>query len=124
MDEISKRIETSKKLIDRLKQVSIPPPYADSILQSAIFNKSRVLEAHLSITNDDYRKRLVDEVDQYGRSALFYSCFYGNLESVELLAAADCSINLTDCRHRTALHYAAMTDNPKIVESVFVSFRQ
>ena len=48
-DQIAKRIEISRKLIERLKAVSKPPPYATSILQSAIYNKSRVLEAHLSI---------------------------------------------------------------------------
>jgi hypothetical protein len=31
-DEISKRIDNSKKLLERLKNVSKPPPYATSIL--------------------------------------------------------------------------------------------
>ena len=65
----------------------------------------------------------VDEVDQFGRSAIFYCAFYGNLESIELLAAADASLNFTDCRHRSVLHYAAMTDNPKVIVSAFVSFK-
>ena len=66
---------------------------------------------------------MVDETDKYGRSAIFYSAYYGNLETIELLAAADASLNLMDSRHRTPLHYAALTDNPKVIESVFVSFR-
>ena len=32
-----------------------PPPYADSLLQSARFNKTKVLEAHLTLMAGDDR---------------------------------------------------------------------
>ena len=55
-DEINKRIEVSKQLLSRLRSMKPPPPYATSLLESAIHNKSRVLEAHLSVMSDDARK--------------------------------------------------------------------
>ena len=89
-DEISKRIDLSRKLIDRLKQTRPPLPYANSILQSAIHNKTRVLEAHLSTMNDDQKKYQINERDSdYSRTAVSYAAFYANVESLELLAASD-----------------------------------
>jgi ankyrin repeat protein len=65
----------------------------------------------------------VNEVDEYGRSAIFYAAYYGNLESIELLSATDANLNLTDKFQRTPLHYAAMNDNSKIIEAVFMAFK-
>ena len=52
-----------------------------------------------------------------------YACYYGNVDSVELLVAAGAYINNTDSRFRTCLHYAAMNDNAKLIEAVFISFK-
>jgi ankyrin repeat protein len=62
-------------------------------------------------------------MDEYGRTALFYTAYYGNLEAIELLAAADASFNITDSRHRTALHYACLNDNSKLIELIFMAFK-
>eukprot|EP00347_Sterkiella_histriomuscorum_P016183 403354171 len=112
-DEISKRIENSRKLLLRLKQIkSTPPLYSNSILQSAIFNKSRIIEAHLSTMADDQKKVQINQLDEdHSRSAIFYSAFYGSVESIELLAA-------------TPLHYAAINDNSKVIECIFMAFKQ
>jgi hypothetical protein len=53
-DQVLKRIEISKQLLNRLRALNPRPEYADSLLQSAIHNKTRVLEAHLSaLSNPD-----------------------------------------------------------------------
>lgn len=44
----------------------------------------------------DVRRIAINETDNFGRSPIFYSAFYGNMESVELLAAADADFNLYD----------------------------
>jgi len=67
-----------------------PPVYARSILQSARHNKTKVLEAHLSIVAGTNRVELVNQAEKStGRNALMFACYYGNLTSVELLAASD-----------------------------------
>ena len=74
--------------------------------------------------NDDQKKYQINEVDEeHARSAIFYSSYYGNVEAIELLAASDAHINLTDKYHRTCLHYGAMNDNSKVIEAIFMAFK-
>ena len=123
-DDISKRIDSSHKLLARLKQVQPAPLYARSILQSAIHNKTRVLEAHLSTMSDSLKARMIDEQDEdFSRSAAFYSAYYGNVDALELLSASDAKFNMTDRFSRTCLHYGAMTNNSKAVEAIFMAFK-
>jgi ankyrin repeat protein len=65
----------------------------------------------------------VNEVDGNGRNALMFASFYNNVDAVELLAATGALINTTDNRFRTCLHYASLNDNSKIIEAVFLSFK-
>lgn len=124
-DNVLKRIEQSRQLLDRLKATQPKPPvYASSILQSAIHDKSRVLEALLStISDNDQRYFQLSDTNEFGRNAVAYAAIHGNLESLELLAAADASFNRTDMFFRTALHYAAMNDSSKVIEAVFMAFK-
>jgi ankyrin repeat protein len=46
--------------------------------------------------------------------------YYNNLTAVELLAASDASFLLTDAKGRCCLHYAAMNDDQKLIETVFL----
>lgn len=74
--------------------------------------------------SDDQKMYQINETDEeHMRSALFYSAFYGSVEAIELLAASDASINLTDKYHRTPLHYGAMNDTSKVIEAVFMAFK-
>lgn len=69
------------------------------------------------------RAAFLSEIDEIGRNAPFYVAAHADLDSIELLAAADAPFNLTDSHHRTVLHYAAMHDLPKLVEAVFLEFK-
>ena len=107
-----------------MRSVDPVPEYAESLLISAIFNKTRVLEAHLSsLSNLELRKLALFETDESNRNAVHYACAHANLESLELLAAADAYFYIADKFHRTAMHYAAINDVSKIIETVFLAFR-
>ena len=100
------------------------PEYAESLLMSAVYNKTRVLEAHLStLKTAEMRKLAMLESDDNNRYAVHFAAAHANLEALELLVAADAHIHITDKYHRTAMHYAAMNDVSKIVETVFIAFR-
>ncbi|TNV86076.1 hypothetical protein FGO68_gene9698 [Halteria grandinella] len=122
---IMKRMEQNKQLIERLRGIKpTPPPYANSVLQAALFNKGRVLEALLSVLqNSDARKYQLSECDDKHRNAVIYAAAHGAHDSLELLSAAEAPFNGTDQYHRTALHYAAMNDNSKPIEAVFLGFK-
>ncbi len=66
---------------------------------------------------------MLSETDSLGRNAPFYAAAFADLESIEFLSAADGPFNLTDKFHRTVMHYAAMHDIPKLIESVFLEFK-
>ena len=88
------------------------PPYASSLLQAARFNKSKVLEAHLTVLAGDERVAQVNKgASETLRNALMYASFHANLDSVELLLASDAIPQVCDSKGRTPLHYAAMNDN-------------
>lgn len=91
---------------------------------SAVYNKTRVLEAHLSsLRTVELRKLALLESDDNNRYAVHFAAAHANLEALELLVAADAHIHLADKYHRTAMHYAAMNDVSKIVETVFIAFK-
>ena len=70
--------------------MSYPPPYAYSLLQSARYNKTKVLEAILTVLSGDERKQQVNMgVESNHRNALMYSSYYANLDAVELLLSSD-----------------------------------
>ena len=55
------------------------PPYAESLLESARFNKAKVLEAHLTLIAGDDRILTVNKAEsKVGRTALMFASYYGN----------------------------------------------
>ena len=72
---------------------------------------------------DRIKQDKINEVDSYGRSAIFYSTYYNALDSAELLIASDAALYMTDTRHRTPLHYSAMNENSKLIEAIVIAFR-
>lgn len=91
-DKLVKRIAFGNKLIENLQAEQDPPPYADSILASARYNKMRILEAHISNYSDSMgvREQRINESDPHtGRVALHYLCYMGNSEMIQLLGATD-----------------------------------
>lgn len=71
-----------------------------------------MLEAHLTLMAGDERVSTVNKAeDKVGRTALMFASYYGNVDSVEFLAASDAIAQIVDRKGRTCLHYAAMNDS-------------
>ena len=101
--------------------MSNPPPYADSLLQSARFNKGKVLEAHLTLMAGNDRVKNVNKAERdMGRTSLMFSSYYGNMDAVEFLAASDAVAQIVDKKGRSCLHYAAINDNAQLIETIFL----
>ena len=119
--QIQARIDKNRAFIDRLKAMDNPPPYADSLLHSARFNKGKVLEAHLTLTAGNDRVLSVNKAEkETGRTSLMFSSYYGNLDAVEFLAASDAVAHIIDKRGRSCLHYAAINDSAQLIETIFL----
>ena len=88
--QIQARIDRNRVFIDKLKAMDNPPPFADSLLQSARFNKGKVLEAHLTLMAGNDRVKNVNKAEaEVGRTALMFASYYCNTDAVEFLAASD-----------------------------------
>lgn len=119
--QIQARIDKNRTFIEKLQAMETPPPYADSLLQSARFNKSKVLEAHLTLMAGNDRVANVNKAEKTsGRTALMFASYYGNLDAVEFLAASDAVPQIVDVKGRSCLHYAAMNDNAQLIETIFL----
>lgn len=115
----------SMKLVENLQAADELTPYADSILQSARYNKMRILEAHVSTFSDDIRRDKINETDLgTGRSALHYLAYMGNTEMIQLLGATDqLKMNILDSRDRTCMHYAAIQGKSTAINTLFLLFK-
>ena len=98
-----------------------PPVYAKSLLQSARHNKYKVTEAHLSVLNAEDRLKIIDQAEESsGRTPLMFSAYYGNQDAIEILVASQATVQLTDKKGRTCLHYAALNDSARQIETLFL----
>lgn len=126
--KLQKRITNGNKLIEGLKAADEPAPYADSILESARFNKLRILEAHVSNYSDDQgtRAQKINETDIVtGRNALHYLSYIGNTDVIQLLGATDqMKMNVLDAYDRNCMHYAAIHGKSTLINTLFLLFKQ
>ena len=67
------------------------------------------------------RIKKVNAVDNMLRSAAMFAAYYNNSDAIELVAASDANLMLMDSRGRTAMHYATLVDNSKVIETIFMS---
>ena len=119
--QIQARIDKNRAFIDRLKSMETPPPYADSLLHSARFNKGKVLEAHLTLMAGNDRIKSVNKAEkESGRTAMMFASYYGNVDAVEFLAASDAVAQIVDKKGRSCLHYAAINDSAQLIETLFL----
>lgn len=78
--------------MQKLKAQDPAPVYALSVLEAARHNKTKVLEAHLSLLAGDERVNACNSSDPEGRTPAHFTAFYGNLDGLELLCASEASI--------------------------------
>jgi len=53
-----------------------------------------------------------------------FAAAHGNFEACELLVSAGAKVCLSDCKQRSALHYAALHENQKLIELLQVAFKE
>ena len=69
----------------------------------------------------DERVKMVNLAEkETGRNSLMFASFYQNLDAVEFLLASDAVPQLVDLQGRSAMHYAAINDNAKLIETLFL----
>lgn len=99
-----------------------PPIYARSILQAAKYDKPEIIQAILTCLPENERISHINMADKdSGRNALMFAAYHESLSAIEYLAASGGVIQLYDQKGRTCLHYAAMNDNAKLIETIFLS---
>ena len=49
-----------------------------------------------------------------------YAAFYNNLDIIEILSASEARFQLTDAKGRNCLHYAALNDADKVMQTIFL----
>ena len=119
--KVKDKIERNKKLLDNLKTLQPPPLYASSSLQAARYNMYKILEAQLCLLTFEDRIETVNRADEAtGRAALMYAGYYGNLDMIEILVASAATVQIKDKKGRTALHYAALNDLARPLETIFL----
>ena len=128
MDQrLAKRIVHGNKLIEKLQKEKNSAPYADSILESAGYNKMRILEAHISNYSDDrgIRASRINATDPAtGRNALHYLAYMANTDMIQLLGATDqMRMNVLDARDRNCMHYAAIKGKSTLINTIFMLFK-
>lgn len=64
---------------------------------------------------------MVNEAEKAtGRNAMMFASYYANTTCVELLAASDAIFQLVDQKGRCCLHYAAMNEDQKLIDTIFL----
>lgn len=126
--KLAKRIDNGNKLIEKLRTMDDPPPYSNSILSAARYNKVRILEAHIANYSDDQgiRAQKINETDPgTGRNALHYLCYLANTDMIQLLGVTDqLKLNVLDSRDRTCMHYAAIRGKSTLINALFMLNKQ
>ena len=62
--QMQDRIDKNRAFLDKLRALDPAPPYATSLLQSARFNKGKVLEAHLTLMAGQDRIATVNKAEE------------------------------------------------------------
>jgi ankyrin repeat protein len=99
-------------------------PEARSIIHASLSKRSRIIEAFIDAApNDKERVEVVSTVDQYRRTSLHYTAFYGLKQVMQMLLTAGADPRHIDIFGRTCLHYAALNDDKSIVEVIFQNLK-
>ena len=75
-----------------------------------------IINLFLNIDNGDNNARNLDIADSKGKTALFYACEFGNLNSVKILIKSGSDINKRDIFGKTVLMYAVESENLEVIK--------
>ena len=82
---------------------------AKSMRNATMLNWSKTIESFLCVypVEPDRRANLLNNIDELGRTPLFYSWYHGNYDSMSLLLAAGADACIADKNFCTPLHYVS-----------------
>lgn len=75
-----------------------------------------IINLLLNIDNSDNNAQNLDIADSKGKTALFYACEFGNLNSVKILIKSGSDINKRDIFGKTVLMYAVESENLEVIK--------
>lgn len=75
-----------------------------------------IINLFLNIDNGDNNAQNLDIADSKGKTALFYACEFGNLNSVKILIKSGSDINKRDIFGKTILMYAVESENLEVIK--------
>lgn len=75
-----------------------------------------IINLLLNIDNGDNNAQNLDIADSKGKTALFYACEFGNLNSVKILIKSGSDINKRDIFGKTVLMYAVESENLEVIK--------
>lgn len=75
-----------------------------------------IINLFLNIDNGDNNALNLDIADSKGKTALFYACEFGNLNSVKILIKSGSDINKRDIFGKTILMYAVESENLEVIK--------
>lgn len=75
-----------------------------------------IINLLLNIDNGDNNALNLDIADSKGKTALFYACEFGNLNSVKILIKSGSDINKRDIFGKTVLMYAVESENLEVIK--------
>lgn len=75
-----------------------------------------IINLLLNIDNGDNNAQNLDIADSKGKTALFYACEFGNLNSVKILIKSGSDINKRDIFGKTILMYAVESENLEVIK--------
>lgn len=75
-----------------------------------------IINLLLNIDNGDNNVQNLDIADSKGKTALFYACEFGNLNSVKILIKSGSDINKRDIFGKTILMYAVESENLEVIK--------
>lgn len=75
-----------------------------------------IINLLLNIDNGDNNALNLDIADSKGKTALFYACEFGNLNSVKILIKSGSDINKRDIFGKTILMYAVESENLEVIK--------
>lgn len=75
-----------------------------------------IINLFLNIDNGDNNALNLDIADSKGKTALFYACEFGNLNSVKILIKSGSDINKRDIFGKTVLMYAVESENLEVIK--------
>lgn len=87
-----------------------------SKLIDLIYDNASIEEIKADLYDNRHNKDYVNVVDIFGRNALIYACYNGNIGAVKLLLEANADVNIVNIYGGNAFIHACMNGKTEVVK--------